>query len=63
MYSDTDSVYFMSNNDWDNQTTNIQMKKIADIHCDDKLIGMCKFETQDDVGNCLEEYNKKFNKD
>ena len=24
---------------------------------------MCKYETEDDVGNCLEEYNKNINED
>lgn len=60
MYSDTDSIYFRVNPDlnWTNRQINEQMKKIEEIHCHDTKIGMSKFETSDDVGDCLEEYNQ-----
>jgi len=34
------------------------MDKLAELHCDPFKIGKCKFETVQDVGDCLEEYNK-----
>ena len=58
LYSDTDSVYFYAPEDWSNKKINEQLDKIGKKHCDDTELGKCKFETSDDIGDCLEEYNK-----
>lgn len=34
------------------------MIKLSEIHCHDTIIGKCKFETEDDIGNMLKIYNK-----
>lgn len=34
------------------------MIKLGEIHCHDTIIGKCKYETADDIGNMLKIYNK-----
>lgn len=35
------------------------MEKLKAMHCDDHIIGKSKFETKDDIGDCLPKYNEK----
>jgi len=60
VYSDTDSVYFRVNPElnWTNKQINDALDKLGQLHCHKTEIGKCKYETADDVGNCLEVYNK-----
>ena len=59
VYSDTDSVYFMADESRlkNHKEINDAMEVLAKVHCHDTNLGACKFETVDDVGNCLQEYN------
>lgn len=55
-YSDTDSVYFSvdKNRLTNHKMINEAMAKLSELHCHATRLGACKFETEEDVGNCLE---------
>lgn len=55
LYSDTDSVYFeVGEHMTTNSQINTAMDTLGKIQCHKTQIGMSKYETADDVGNCLQ---------
>lgn len=63
MYGDTDSVYFKIGEEISNKKVNEMLQKLSDIHCDPVKLGMCKYETKDDIGKSAAIYNENRDKD